>query len=186
MKQKEIFLDGKPVLYWLRVSNRARRISLVIENDGRIIAVLPRKKKEKLVEKFMYDNKKWIHKTVSNHKKRKNVSFHYSGKRYKTHKDTTLVLVKERVKYFNETYCFSFNKVSIRNQKRQWGSCSEKRNLNFNFRLLFLPSRLLDYVIVHELCHLGEFNHGDGFWRLVAQTMPQYRSLEKELKSYKL
>jgi len=186
MERKEIILDGEPFIYWLRVSRRARRVSLVMEYDGRLVAVLPRNKKERLIEAFMYEKKKWIHKTVSNHKKKKSISFHYSGKRYKTHKDRTLALVKERVRCFNEVYRFSFNRVSVRNQKRQWGSCSAKKNLNFNFRLLFLPPRLLDYVVVHELCHLAELNHGKGFWRLVAQTMPQYHVLEKELKNYKI
>lgn len=71
MEQREIILDGNLIIYWLRVSARARRVSLVMGHDGRFVAVLPIKKKERLVEEFMYDKKKWIHKTLSNYKKKR-------------------------------------------------------------------------------------------------------------------
>lgn len=72
--------------------------------------------------------------------------------------------------------------MAIRNQKSRWGSCSTKGNLNFNYKLAIIPSHLADYVIVHELCHLGEFNHSQKFWDLVAKTMPGYKEMRNELK----
>lgn len=101
---------------------------------------------------------------------------------YLKYKDKTLILAKERLEYFNTFYNFKYNKVVIRNQKTRWGSCSRKGNLNFNYKIALLPPKSADYIIVHELCHLGEFNHSRNFWNLVSQTVPEYQDIRKSLK----
>lgn len=71
------------------------------------------------------------------------------------------------------------NRITVRNQKTRWGSCSSKGNLNFNWRLLQAPKEILDYVVVHELCHLVYMNHSRQFWNLVETVLPgamEYRS----------
>lgn len=94
---------------------------------------------------------------------------------YLAHKESARALATERVTYWNTHYGFLYNTIAIRNQQSRWGSCSIKRNLNFNYRILFLPPELVDYIVVHELCHLQEFNHASAFWQLVARTIPDYR-----------
>ena len=91
-------------------------------------------------------------------------------------------ILKERLEYFNQFYQFEYNKIVIRNQKSRWGSCSSKGNLNFNYKVVLLPRRHADYIIVHELCHLKEFNHSKRFWALVEQTIPEYKNIVKQLK----
>ncbi|OGH64343.1 MAG: hypothetical protein A2821_02190 [Candidatus Magasanikbacteria bacterium RIFCSPHIGHO2_01_FULL_41_23] len=86
-------------------------------------------------------------------------------------------LVMMRLRIYKEAYQKSFVRVSIKDMRSRWGSCSSKKNLNFNYRVLFLPIELVDYIIVHELCHLEEMNHSKRFWRLVSQTIPKYRHL---------
>jgi predicted metal-dependent hydrolase len=93
-------------------------------------------------------------------------------------------LVAERIAHLNHAYGYTVGKVAIRKQKSRWGSCSKLGNLNFNVRLVFLPEHLVDYVIVHELCHLGEFNHSKAFWNLVARTVPKHTQFRKELRHY--
>jgi predicted metal-dependent hydrolase len=93
-----------------------------------------------------------------------------------------LKLVKSRLEYFNQYYNFDYNKISIKNQKTKWGSCSSKKNLNFSYKIIFLPKELQDYLIVHELCHLKEMNHGKVFWRLVAEQIEDYKSKSKKLR----
>lgn len=78
--------------------------------------------------------------------------------------------------------CLPFDKLSLRNQKTMWGSCSKEKNISLNYKLLFLPTRLLRYVMVHELCHTKHFNHSVRFWSLVAQYEPNYLELRRELK----
>lgn len=105
-----------------------------------------------------------------------------SRKEYLSHKEEARKLVGEKIEVFNKIYGFKFGRVAIRNTKSRWGSCSKKGNLNFNYSIVFLPPLLADYLVVHELCHLGEFNHSQKFWDLVALALPNYKVLRKKLK----
>lgn len=91
-------------------------------------------------------------------------------------------LVKIKLEYWNQFYNFSYNRVAIKAHKGRWGSCSRLKNLNFNCKIIFLPEALVDYIVVHELCHLGELNHSPKFWNLVAQAMPGYLTRRAELR----
>lgn len=77
-----------------------------------------------------------------------------------------------------------FGRVTIRDQKSRWGSCSAKHNLNFNWKLIMAPPEALEYVVIHELCHLIEFNHSPRFWDLVKVRMPEYEAWKKWLKAH--
>ncbi len=99
------------------------------------------------------------------------------------HKEMARELVLARLGHFNQFYDVSWNRVAIRNTRTSWGSCSALGNLNFNYKLLFIPRDLADYVIAHELCHLQEFNHGPRFWALLAQVMPDYNERRTALRA---
>ena len=90
--------------------------------------------------------------------------------------------VENRLGYFNKFYNFEINRIAIKNTSTRWGSCSSKRNLNFNYKIIYLRPELADYLIVHELCHLGEFNHSKRFKALVMKTIPDYVNINKELR----
>ena len=105
-----------------------------------------------------------------------------SRRDFLNNKEKAREIVENRIKYLNDFYNFSFNKISIKRQKSRWGSCSKKGNLNFNYKIIFLPQKYSDYVLVHELCHLGEFNHSRNFWELVKKTIPDYKEIKKEFK----
>ena len=91
-------------------------------------------------------------------------------------------LVENRLSYINKIYKFKINRVAIKNQKTRCGSCSSKGNLKFNYKIIYLKPALADYLIVHELCHLGQMNHSKKFWALVEKTVPDYRRINKELR----
>ncbi len=101
---------------------------------------------------------------------------------YIAHRELARERIMMRLHFWNSLYTLEFGTVSIRNQSSRWGSCSAKKNLNFNYRIAFLPEELLDYVIVHELCHLIEFNHSSKFWEHVARTLPDYHERRKVLQ----
>ncbi len=109
-------------------------------------------------------------------RRRAHVDMHYEA-----HKERARILIHERLMYWNQFYGLTYNRVAIRNQRSRWGSCSTKKNLNFNYRLAFLPIELVDYVVVHELCHLTHFNHGSEFWLFVEKTIPDYEKRKNEL-----
>lgn len=100
---------------------------------------------------------------------------------YIKYKKDAATLVKERLEYFNQFYNYKYGRVAIRNQKTRWGSCSKKGNLNFNYKIVLLSPKQADYIIVHELCHLKEFNHSERFWILVAKVVPDYKEVRKSL-----
>ncbi|MDF2840148.1 MAG: hypothetical protein K0Q99_920 [Clostridia bacterium] len=87
--------------------------------------------------------------------------------------------IKQRAKEFGMIIGVHYNHIRIKDTKTRWGSCSSKGNLNFNFRILMAPKEVMDYIIVHELCHLKQMNHSKAFWNEVAQYMPDY-SIHKE------
>ena len=101
---------------------------------------------------------------------------------YYAHREAARVHITERVTYWNQYYNFTYKRIAIRNQRSRWGSCSALGNLNFNYKLLFLPSHLCDYIVVHELCHLKELNHGPRFWAEIGRTLPDYRHHVRELR----
>ncbi len=110
-------------------------------------------------------------------RKRKTVNPSYSK-----HKEQTRALIVSKLEYWAPICEVSFKRVAIRNTKRCWGSCSSLGNLNFSYKMLFLPECLADYIIIHELCHLKELNHSPKFWAEVEKIMPHYRELVLELR----
>jgi len=109
-----------------------------------------------------------------------------SHKLYLANKEAARELVHNRVAHFLKYYGPKHNikpgRIAIRNQRSRWGSCSKKGNLNFNYKIVFLTPGQQDYVIVHEICHIKEFNHAKSFWDLVAETIPDWKKLRGELK----
>ena len=93
-------------------------------------------------------------------------------------------VIGERLALWNARYGFTYARVTIKEQKTRWGSCSRQGNLNFNWRLLLAPLPVLDYVLIHELAHLKEQNHAPRFWALVAQLCPEYRELRRWLRDH--
>ena len=185
--KKHIILQDKKIVYTLHKNKRAHRMRLVVNCDGTVVVTTPYSFEESVAEKFIREKSQWLFSKLAFFKQFKGKPIQgLSKKNYLAYKDEAHRRALERVKYFNSIYNFSFNLISIRNQKTRWGSCSKKGNLNFNYKVALLPERLADYIIVHELCHLAEFNHSKKFWNLVAKTMPDHASLRSELKKSRL
>lgn len=96
--------------------------------------------------------------------------------------DKALKYIPERVAHFARIIGVDYGRITIRNQKTRWGSCSSKGNLNFNCLLMMTPPEVIDYVVVHELCHRKEMNHSKAFWNEVEKVMPDYKAYIKWLK----
>lgn len=94
-----------------------------------------------------------------------------------------IVYIPDRVRTLASKYSFEFNRVLIKNQATRWGSCSSKKNLSFNYQLVKYSEDLIDYVIIHELCHLREMNHSQRFWQLVQNFIPDYKMRRFKIKN---
>jgi predicted metal-dependent hydrolase len=103
---------------------------------------------------------------------------------YVANKEIARTAIVARVVELNRHYNFVYARIAIRTARSRWGSCSRKGNLNFNYVIASLPPNVMDYVIVHELCHLAVFNHSPAFWARVAEAIPAYRVLRAELRKH--
>lgn len=176
-----------PIPFIVRRSVRARRIRLVIKHDVGLVVVLPLLASLRVAENFLHQKRSWIMRSLDKIKNQEFQPIVKGTKREFVRRRTEAYeLAVQKLKKFNEVYKFTFNKVTIRNQKTRWGSCTKTGNLSFNYKIVFLPDHLADYLVVHELCHLGELNHSRNYWNLVARTIPDYRKVQRELRKTKV
>jgi predicted metal-dependent hydrolase len=174
-------------IYDIQLKRRkyAKYIRLSMEPDGALVLTAAKTYPLFLIRKFLVSREAWVLKHLLDIKKWPSIfAIKHTKAEIDKYKKQTRQLVIERLEYFNQFYKLKYNRIAIRDQKSRWGSCSTKRNLNFNYRLCLLESELSDCVIVHELCHLQEMNHSARFWALMAQTIPDYKILEKKLKVF--
>jgi len=179
----EIELDGVRVAYELKFSARSRGIRLTVHPDGSVAVSAPTGTRHTAVERMLREKSAWVLGALERCKKHTGKIFLKSGKReLAKHKEEALRLVEARLAHFNEVYHFPYKKISIRASRTRWGSCSRTGNINFHFHIVHLPPHLADYLVVHELCHIGAFNHSKAFWELVARAVPEYKECRKDLK----
>ena len=110
-----------------------------------------------------------------------NVNIHSRHERERARHQLTAIIQR-----YATQYGFRYTRLSIRNQRSRWGSCSPEGVLSFNIRLLYLPLETQEYVVVHELCHLWHMNHSVAFWQSVAKILPDYRQHRAALQKYRL
>lgn len=110
----------------------------------------------------------------------------WNGINYFLRKEAKRIL-PQRVEELAEEFEFTFTGVKIQSSKTRWGSCSKEQNINLSFYLMLLPQHLVDYVILHELCHTKEMNHGERFWQLMDEvTAGKTKKLRAEMKRYSM
>lgn len=181
--KKEITIDGQKIEYTIKKYKRNKNLRLAINSRGNLVASKPWYLSEKAIEKFIKEKFNWIKEKIEYFNKlngRNN--YRSSNNEYLSYKKAAERLVIRKITELNSFYQFRFSKISIRNQRTRWGSCSSRGNLNFNYKIIFLPEKMIDYIIIHELCHLKELNHSPKFWRLVAQKIPNHREIRKDLQ----
>lgn len=100
----------------------------------------------------------------------------------KFYRKKCLKTIKERVAYYQNYFKIKAKDIKIVESKNKWGSCNSDRNLEFNWTLIMAPIKVIDYIVVHEMCHLLHMNHSRSFWRLVGNIMPDYKERSEWLK----
>jgi len=161
-------------------SKRAKRIVIYVKKNNEIKVAVPFDVSLNKAKEYVLSKINWIKKT-QNKLSKKIILNHNNFNKSLAEK----ILIKRLDKISNDTGLV-YNKVSIRNQKTRWGSCSSLNNINLNINLINLPLRLIDYVILHELVHTIEKNHSDKFWNLLNTYLPDSKNINKELSNYVL
>jgi predicted metal-dependent hydrolase len=178
-----IVLSGREIEYQLRTATRTRNIRLTIYPGRGLVVSVPSQMAIATVEKFLAQKTDWITKHLDKLPQSPTGNYLRTTRGdYLKYKTKALELSTRKVVQWNSVYGFAYKNISVRNQKTRWGSCSSRGNLSFNYRIVDLPEHLVDYLVIHELCHLKEMNHSQKFWNLVAIACPDYRQSRRELK----
>ena len=162
--------DTTPPIPYTIIHSARRTLGLEVR-DGKVTVRVPDRLPEREAERFVAKHTDWIIKKLSEDKQRQQQKSAYRI-------PAPQELTQSQIEQMNVTY----GRITIRNQQTRWGSCSSKGNLNFNYRLFFLPEELRDYVIVHELAHRRQMNHSKLFWAEVEKVLPDYKVRRQALK----
>ncbi len=193
--QKEITISGREINYQIKKYKLSKHLRLSIKpcfsgelgceknSNLRILVTIPKRITESAVEKFIKEKETWIIEKLDELKDTAPCpSVTLDKKTYKKEKEKARKIILERVNHFGNLYGFKFERVAIRAQRTRWGSCAKNGNLNFNYKLMYLPEEIMDYIVVHELCHLDQMNHSEKFWFLVSEIIPDYKELRRKLR----
>ncbi|MDO5477148.1 MAG: SprT family zinc-dependent metalloprotease [Eubacteriales bacterium] len=181
--------EGIPALSSIRIIRSDRRtLSLQVRRDGEVLVRAPRRASLAEIESFVRKNAGWLQKHIELVEKEREAAAAspvepLSMEEIRKLADEALRVIPARVAHYAPLVGVRYGRITIRNQRTRWGSCSSKGNLNFNCLLMLAPPEVLDYVVVHELCHRKEMNHSPRFWAEVERVIPSYKTYEKWLKT---
>ena len=156
-----------------------KTLALQIKPDGQVVVRCPRGYPAARIEAFVQSKASWIEKHLQ--KKQPGLPA-FTDREIRELADRAAGYIPQRVRYFAPRIGVTYGQITIRNQKTRWGSCTGQGNLNFNCLLMLVPPEVLDYVVIHELCHRKEMNHSDKFWTHVARFCPDHKVKRKWLK----
>ena len=167
------------------IKSSRKTIAVEVRQDGSVLVRAPRNCPQSRIDTFLKEKQAWVLAKVEEQKEKEADSMKIqplSEAEQRLYRDKAREIFEQKVSYYAQMMGVSYGRIAIREQKTRWGSCSGEGNLNFNWRLIFAPAGVLDYVVVHELAHRKEMNHSPRFWRVVEDTMPEYRKYQKWLK----
>ncbi len=182
--------DGTQNLSIKIIRSKRKSIGLEVKADGSVLARIPWTLTDKELEKFLEEHKGWILKKVKLLEERQKDMEPSRACPVRELLPEDIVKIKkkfsERVQYYSSRMGVTYERITVRNQKTRWGSCSAKGNLNFNYQLYYLPEELFDYVVVHELAHRKHMNHSAAFWEEVGRYYPDYKGARERLKKIEM
>lgn len=170
--------------YHLIRSDR-RSIGIEVDREGKVTVRAPYSCEKKRIDRFLLEKENWIRQKVKLQKenatkRQEKREMPEAEKKY--YRNLAREVLGARTGYYARKMGVTYGRISIREQKTRWGSCSSAGNLNFNWKLVLMPPELLDYVVVHELAHRKEMNHSPRFWAIVERELPDYCNRREKLK----
>ncbi len=176
------------------IRSKRKTLALQVTGNSDVIVRAPQQITRREAELFVQKNAEWIKRTRREMELRcerqKEMAEEYRIPDYTSltpmEKNKIRRHIMERLKLYAPQMGVNYARVTVRDQKTRWGSCSSKGNLNFNYRLHYLPQELMDYVVVHELAHRIHMNHSREFWEVVAAIDADYKEHRKRLKEIRI
>lgn len=171
------------------IRSERKTIALQIDKNLQIFVRAPYQISEREIFRFVEAHDLWIQKHIKKLEEKKKWEESHPVRKFSEEEIRELMqqavaYIPQRVAYYGKKMQVGYGRITIRNQKTRWGSCSEKGNLNFNCLLMLAPEDVIDYVVVHELCHRIEMNHSRKFWQEVQQVLPEYEKQKRWLKTH--
>lgn len=159
-----------------------KTLSIEITREAKVIVRAPQRIKRDVINSFVLKNKEWIYEHV---KKREEKNAREALDEVKKEELTALAkeIIPKKVIFFAKIMNVRPTGIKITSAQTRFGSCSGKNSLCFSYRIMLYPEKAIDYVVIHELCHILHHNHSADFWREVGKYMPDYKEAEKLLKS---
>jgi len=165
------------------IRSKRRTIVIEIKKDMRIIVRVPLEMKDEDIQRFVMGKQRWIEEHLQIVKMRnEEKGSPFTSKELHDLADAAVKDIPQRAAKYAPIVGVTVGRITIRNQRSRWGSCSAKGNLNFNCLLMLCPEEVRDYVVVHELCHRKELNHSPAFWAQVECVFPGYKEQYHWLK----
>jgi len=165
-------------------SRRSRRINITIKPFRGIRVAVPSGVSFKAAGKFLHDKEDWVKRHLVRMRRYESELKAVPAGLREIDKTVAKRVLTGRLKKLAETYGFTYNRVTIRNQRTRWGSCSHDNNISLNMKLLKLPDDLIDYVLLHELAHTRVPNHSPEFWQELEKYVPGARAYTSRLRKY--
>lgn len=168
-------MPSSPLYPYTLLRSKRKTLALQITREGEIVVRSPLKLPEEEIRRFVAEKSPWIQKHLEQISARHSQALPPLSPEERVRLgNLALQEIPRRVEYFAPLVGVDYGRITIRAQHTRWGSCSSKGNLNFNLLLMLCPPEVLDYVVVHELCHRLEMNHSPRFWKEVERVLPDY------------
>lgn len=176
-----IIQDIGPVL--LERSSRAKRMNISIRPFKGIRVAVPAGVSFNMAEEFAHSRKRWLLENIPRIRKIEDRMLVNETKPPINREEAKTVLAS-RLEHIARKFGYTYNRLTVRNQKTRWGSCSSKNNISLNIKLTLLPDELRDYIILHELVHTRVKNHGGEFWAEIKKVEPRAEELAGMVRQY--
>ena len=170
--------DTTPPIPYTIIHSARRTLGLEVR-DGKVTVRVPERLPEREAERFVAKHTEWIIKKLNEDKERQKMK---AACQIPAPQELTQNQIEQmklefetKTKKYAAQMNVTYGRITIRNQQTRWGSCSSKGNLNFNCLLMLMPPEVIDYVVVHELCHRKQMNHSKAFWKEVEKILPNYK-----------
>lgn len=161
---------------------KRKTLAVTVTPEGGLLIKAPERMPEKEIERFLGQRRYWIYKQTKHMLAANADRIYRSEEEIKKLREQARTMLTEKTDYYKKILGVNYKRLRIGDQKTRWGSCSSNGTISYNWRLILMPEEIMDYVVVHELCHLLEMNHSNNFWHQVSGIIPDYKVKRKWLK----